>query len=236
MSDTLVMETGLTTGFAVTGLSTFSSNDNEFFENTSTGGYLQAIKIEQKGKRGVIEAGNWSTGKDDSIEDFGEEIDCLVWARRAKAIDISDEENIRESFDSKSELFQEIHAEAQKPGMNGALSGPSYLIQLRSGEFYELFCTNKSSQKESAKLNGYLPAFADGQFVAPKPCTIQSVPAENKAKGYSWYAPKVVRCATPFDVSSFDTEVVLKKIQDFINPPVKAAAEEVEDTTGGRAV
>jgi hypothetical protein len=226
--------TGLAPMAAYAGL-VVSTPDDSFFDSQSSGGYLQAIKIEQKGRRDGVQAGNWSYGKDDNQVDLGESIEVLVWARRAKAIDISDEGNIIESYDSKSEEFQRILTTSKEKGMNGCLAGPSYLVQTRDGSFYEYFCTNASSQKESSKLNAVLPVVTADGMTPPKPIEIQSAFVEDKKKGYTYYVPRVGRCATPFDTSGFNVEATIAKIQEFINPPVKAIPDEAEDATNGRA-
>lgn len=221
-----------TVGAIPLGITTFSAGDDDFFNESESGGYRDQVKIEQKGKRGVIEAGSWSTGKDDNIVDHGDEIDVLVLARRAKAVDMRDSEEIVVNYDPKSEEFQEIHAVAKQPGLNNCMSGPDFLLYHRqSGKFVEFFCVNKSSQRESAKLAAYMPTVKDGETTPPVPCTIKSTFVETSK--YSWYAPTVGRCSTPFtDLPTADAFEAA--INDFLNPKTEEVVE--EDATEGRAV
>lgn len=171
--------------------------------------YLRRIKLYNGGKdvkAKKVEDGHFGIYMSkDEINDLGDSIDLLPICVGVKAVQFSTPP--RESFDPESEEFKEIATKALKKN-SGCQAGPRFLVFERSTrEFYELFCGNKSEQREAATMITYLPVTQEmidgGQTKEtepreyPKPFTLSTRLAEN-AEG-SWFAPKVEECLTPFD-------------------------------------
>lgn len=142
----------------------------------------------------------------DEIHNLGDSIDLLVIWRKAKAIDMSDNENIIVENDVNSAEFKRIVDAADNIKDSGCAYGPSYLVFERStADFYEFFAGNASGRVESSKINTYMPVTADmikaglTKETEPrfsKPMTLKSKFTE---KGrFSWYSPKAEDCLTPF--------------------------------------
>ena len=85
--------------------------------------FLRRIQLYSRGKaidKKLIAGGNFGIPMSaDNITDLGESIDVLIVEVRAKAIDMSDTENLIVSYDSTSAEFQRIEAaaaDATNPG------------------------------------------------------------------------------------------------------------------------
>lgn len=165
--------------------------------------FLQRLQLYSKGKSGpngtIIEGGHYGIPKSgEEIEDLGNSIDVLVIDRKAKAIDMSDTDNIIVSNDTKSDEFKRIVDMADNVKDSGCAYGPTYLVYERSTrQFYEFFCGNKSGRYESSKINTYLPVTAamieagltkESEPRFSKPMTLKS---QYVKKGkWEWFAPK----------------------------------------------
>lgn len=172
--------------------------------------FLQRIQLYSGGtavQKKLIESGNFGIPlSKDEIIDLGDSIDLLVIWRKAKAIDMSDTDNIIVSNDVNSKEFQRIVDMADNTKDSGCAYGPDYLVFERStAAFYEYFAGNASGRVESSKINTYMPVTPDmiknglTKETEPrfsKPMTLKSKFTE---KGrYTWYAPKAEDCLTPF--------------------------------------
>lgn len=167
----------------------------------------------------------------EDIVDLGKNIDVLVLVRKAKAIDMSDTDNIIVSNDTESAEFKRIVDLADNTQDSGCAYGPTYLVYERStGKFYEFFCGNKSARFESSKINTYLPvspAMIEAGLTdekeprGPKPMMLSS---EYVTKGrYSWYVPKASDSLTPFDKTPS-----MEELKDQITKFLKKEDTEVE--------
>lgn len=179
--------------------------------------YLQRMQLYAKGKMGpngsLIDAGHYGVPKSsDMIEDRGTTIDVIVIDRKAKALDMSDLENIIVSHDVKSKEFERIVYQAENVKDSGCAFGPCYLIYERvTKQFYEFFCGNKSGRRESANINLYLPVtkqmIEEGLTTEKKPrfskpLTLGSV--YSKKGNFEWFSPTSEECLTPFDMPEVD--------------------------------
>lgn len=173
--------------------------------------FLPRIQLYTKGKavdKGLISIGHYGVPKGgDQVKDLGKSIDVIPFWRKAKAMDMSDQDNLIISHDPNSEEFKRIVHLADSTQDSGCAYGPSYLVWERStGAFYEFFCGTKSARYESPNINKYLPVtqatIAAGlteetEPRGPNPMTLGTQYLE---KGrFSWYAPKAEDCLTPFD-------------------------------------
>lgn len=209
----------------------------ELDEISNDTGFLARIQLYGKGKavdKKLIPSGHYgSPASKEEIVDLGDSIDVIPFARRAKAIDMSDRENIKVSYDQTSDLFKYIKAQSTVKD-SSCQFGVSYLVFERStGKFYEFFCGTKSAKKESAKINTYLPKFMGGAKDNAVPMQLSAKLCE---KGdWTWFAPKAGDCPTPFTADDLPpVEKIKQQIEDFLSPN-EEAVEVADDGDNGRA-
>ncbi|MCX7428971.1 MAG: hypothetical protein NTW96_25515 [Planctomycetia bacterium] len=192
-------------------------------------GHLQLFIRDEAVSKGLIQAGHYGIPEsDEKVIDLGVSVDVIPLARRPKAIDITDSENVVVSYDMESEEFKRIAAKAFGSGLQ-CQYGPSFLVFERStGRFLEFFCGTKSSRIEANKIFAFLPltqADIDAKAAAgndvsdlkphgPIPVTLKVMAAENR-KG-TWHIPAVAKCSSPFDTLP-DMSVIAEKTADFFN-------------------
>lgn len=178
----------------------------------------------------------------DQIKGLGDSIDLLPILVGVKAVEFKSPPI--ESFDAESAEFKDISTRALKKG-SGCQAGPRFLVFERTTkEFYELFCGNKSEQREAANIITYLPVTqemidADPPQTKetevrtyPKPFTFSSRLAEN-AEG-TWFAPKTEDCLTPFD-GLFTEEQLIAAIALFENTGDGSEEVKTEDAPKRRS-
>lgn len=195
--------------------STQIGNDDDYTRLAKGSDFLGRLQLCTKGgfiDRGLIKPGNYGIPVSaEEIEDLGDSVDIVPFARRPKAIDMSDKEAIVTSYDMNSPTFKAIEEKSQEKE-SGCQFGPSFLVFERTtGRFLEFFCGSKSTRNEAKKLYPFLPlAAADirrmedmGKDVAglephgPLPVTLKSRLVRKAS--YSWHVPVVNKCSTPFD-------------------------------------
>lgn len=227
-------------------LSTQSVEDLKAVDDLSKStGFLPRIQLYYRGKaidKNFIAKGHFGSPRSsEDIFDLGERIDVLVIARKPKAIDMSDTDNIMQSNDPKSKEFQRIVDAADNTKDSGCAYGPTYLVFERStGKFYEFFCGNKSSRIESSKINTYLPVTPamieagvtdEKEPRGPKPMAIK---AQMLEKGnWTWFAPQVSECLTPFDKLP-SAEDLTKEIEKFLKKDEDGVETVTEDEKKGK--
>ena len=201
--------------------------------------FLQRLQLYSKGKSGpsgtIIEGGHFGVPQGDNIEDLGNSIDVLVLARKAKAIDMSDSDNIIVTNDTTSDEFKRIEDMANNVKDSGCAYGPTYLVYERSTrKFYEFFCGNKSGRVESSKINEYLPV-TNAMITAgvtnekeprfAKPMTLKS--SYVKKGKWEWFAPKAEDCLQKIDLPTADA--LRSEMERFLkkeSPEVQTASED----------
>jgi len=217
--------------------------DEGFDEIAQGGDFLARLQLFSKGgaiDKGLIKPGRWGIPEgDDKITDLGDKIDCLVLARRAKALDMSDTDAIVVNYDMKSKEFQRI-ADASMGTDSGCMYGPSFLlIERSSGRFLEFFCGTKSTRSEAKKIYPMLPLTAgdiearklDAQPHGPQPFTMATKYVQRKR--FSWFVPVVTKCSTPFRTIP-DMPKIIKEIERFIDPPADGVEKVDEKEEGGK--
>ncbi len=209
--------------------------------------FLPRIQLYTKGKpidKKLIESGHFGVPKQgDEILDLGTSIDILPLLRKAKAIDMSDADNLIVSNDPNSDEFKRIVHDADNKTDSGCAYGPTYLVFERTtGCFYEFFCGNKSARYESPKINRYLPVTPEMVAAGPpvtdekeprfaKPLTLRAVYIE---KGrWSWHAPKAEDCLTPFD-RGFDEAKLAEAVELFLKKDVPEVETAPSRSSGRR--
>jgi hypothetical protein len=217
-------------------------DDEEFGELAKGGDFLGRLQLYSKGKaidKGLVKPGTWGIPEsDEDIVDLGDSIDCLVLARRPKALDMSDKEAIVVNYDMKSDEFQRI-ADAAGGTDSGCMFGPSFLVVERStGRMLEYFCGTKSTRSEAKKIYAFLPLTEqqiadrglDCEPHGPLPFTMGCRLVE---KGrFSWHVPVVKKCSTPFTKMP-TMAAAAKEIERFLNPP-EEGVEKVQEKEGSK--
>lgn len=223
--------------------STQIGSDTDFDAIAKSSDFLPRLQLYTKGKavnKKLVQPGNYGIPvTDDEVNDLGDEIDLLPLARRPKAIDLKDPENIVAVFDVNDPEFKRIQAQSAEKE-SGCMYGPSFLVYERStGQFLEFFCGTKSARTEAKRIFPYLPLtqeridrdpnLADQQPHDAMPVTMKSRLVE---KGqWSWHVPVAVKCSTPFTKIP-PTAVIVEQIVKFLDVKREGAAVVQEPTTG----
>lgn len=184
--------------------------------------FLPRIQLISKGKyvdTGKISPGRWGVPQPggEDITDLGDKIDVIPLDARAKALDVSDKENIISVYDTTDPEYQRIK---NAPKNSGCLYGPSFLVVERStGKLYELFFSNKSGRNEAGKMKPFL--------VNRTPCTLSI--RYKKGPDYGWHVPVISKCSEPFSPDNVPSmEVINAELEKFRNPE-KGGDEKVSE-------
>jgi len=220
--------TNLVTSDYDANLPAVSMGSDEGFDVLAKGAdFLARLQLFSKGNavgRGLIAPGNWGVPEgDDKITCMGKSVDCIPFARRPKAIDLSDTEAITTNYDMESDEFQRIADESLKKD-SGCMYGPSFLVYERStNRFLEFFCGTKSTRAEAKKVYPFLSLtvkdierrnLIDVEPHGPLPFTMQIKFIEKKR--FSWHVPVIIPCSTP--INGPPLKKVLFEMERFLNP------------------
>lgn len=219
--------------------STQIGTDQDFAAIAKSSDFLPRLQLYTKGKavnRKLVGPGNYGVPiSEDEVMDLGDVIDILPLAKRPKAIDMSDTENIISVYDVHDPEFDRISQMAEQKESH-CMFGPSFLVFERStGQFLEFFCGTKSARAEARKIYPYCPltqgdidaAARAGNDVSglvphgPIPVTLKSKLVERGS--YSWHVPVALKCSTPFTKLP-PTEVICKEIAKFLAVKKEGAA------------
>ena len=139
----------------------------------------------------------------------------MVWRPRAVEIDGDD---VLSVFDVKEAEFKRIQEIAARPGLNGCMCGPEYLIWLAKQQRWATFLMgSKSAKREAPNMNKRLLNGA----------TLKSKFIETKK--YSWWAPIIVPLTAAVELP--DEAEMAEVIAKFNNPPAQEK-ERAEEATG----
>jgi hypothetical protein len=181
---------------------------------------LPRLMLYTKGKpidRKLIGPGHYGIPESaDEITELGPSIDLLVLARRPKAVDMSDSDEIITSFDPDSAKFTRIAARSLEKESN-CMYGPSFLVIERNNLHrpLEFFCGTKSSRAEAKKIYTFLALSAqqiearglkDEKPHGPLAMTLTARLVEEGK--YSWHVPVANECTTPFTELLADTKII----------------------------
>lgn len=191
-------------------------DDEDFSLSTKSGDWLPRLQLmtsnSEPCKGGKFPINHYAVVEGQNFADLGETVDILVIAWRPKAIEIGDE--IITIHDPKHDEFKRIQAKSEEPN-SGCMYGPEYLVWIpQSKQFVTYFMGSKSARRESPALRALLHNAA----------TLKS--HEVKTSKYTWYAPTVTQCSTPFDLP--EAEEIKKQVEKFNNPP-ETQVERVEE-------
>lgn len=217
-------------------------SDDGFADLAKGADFLGRLQLFSKGSainRGKVTPGTWGIPDGEEVVVLGKTVDCIPYARRPKAIDLSDTEAIVTNYEMESDEFKRIAAESMQQD-SGCMYGPSFLIYERStGRFLEWFCGTKSTRSEAKKIYPFL-ILRDEDIVerglegveahGPLPFTMENRLVEKKR--YSWHVPVVIRCSTPFTREP-TVEKIVFEMKRFLNP-TDAGVEKVDEKDSGR--
>lgn len=216
--------------------STQIGSDEDYAALGKSTQYLSRLQLYTKGgaiDKGLIKPGHYGIpGSGDEIVDLGDSIDILALARRPKALDMSDREQLITSYDLNSDEFKRIQAKSAEKE-SGCMYGTSFLVFERSSaRFLEFFCGSKSLRNASKDIFPKMQltqadiearGLQNVEPHGPIPFTLKSKLVQNK---FSWHVPVVLDCSVPIKIlvsqADFDAE-----IKRFLNPK----AEETEVVT-----
>ena len=230
--------------------STQIGRDDQFADFAKSADCVGRLQLFTKGKavdKKLIGPGNYGIPESDGdVIDLGDTIDILPFARRPKAIDVTNCEAIIVSYDPDTAEFKRMAATAMEKESH-CMYGPSFLVYERSRNlFLEFFCGNKASRIEAKNLYPYLPLSQtdiDARKVwgndvsdlvphGPLPATLKSRLVEKGT--YSWHVPVVVKCVEPFEkLPSMD--LIVKEIMAFLTVKDNGVARVAPVPTGRAA-
>ena len=217
-------------------------DDSDFAQPTSGQG-LKQLRFVSKGlsaKKGFIPPGHYTmtepgAAKDEAI-DLGKAVQVVPLARRMKAIDYSDRENVLVSFDAKSDLYQTIKDKSDDID-NDCLEGVSFLVVEEStGDVMEFYVIGGPTVR--AVVNQIYPylqltqdqidrrGLKDVKPHGPLPLTLASRKRVN-SKG-EWHVPKVEHSSASF-TNAPSLDVVTNAVQSFVNEKGRSGPKVVEN-------
>lgn len=212
-------------------VSTQVASDDDF-NDMSASGFLRRIDLKSKGVLidiGKVKPGHYCVVKSsDDADDLGDSIDVLPLARRPKAIDMSDKEQIVVTYDRQSALFKDIEKRSTQKDSNCQYGASFLVVERGTGQLYELFLGSSSNRREVGTVSNFLPlteedierrSLTDVEAHGPLPLTLKSKRVENKAKGWSWFVIVPKPCSNQFTKKQIPEHDVLKsEIEKFLNP------------------
>ena len=220
---------------------TQSGTDEQFDTLAQGADYLASMKLyganSKECKTGKIPIGHYGIREDaETVIDLGDTIDVLPLARRPKALDWSDRNNVIAVHDMERPEFKRIAEESQENESECAV-GPSFLLYERStGRLLEFFCGSKSAQRAAKQLYAYLPLSAEDverrgleevEPRGPQPATLKVKFIERK---FSWHAPTVHKCSTPFTSLPAAAEI-RAEVEKFVNCPAVTSSGDSEEAS-----
>lgn len=214
-------------------------DDSQFEEMAKRGNFLSRLVLYSK--QGEVLDGKIGPGQygiptsKESLTVIGNKVDLIPLARRVKAIDMSDRNNIVESYDPSSDVFNDIKDRSSVKD-SGCMYGISFLcIERTTGKFVEWYCGSKTTRAVAGQIYPYLPvgaAEAAQRGIEPRNPTPFTMGVELiESKGYKWHGPTVKGCSTPFN-NVPSPEATISEIQKFLNPKTattSVAADGAED-------
>lgn len=220
--------------------STQIGSDTDFDAIAKSSDFLPRLQLFTKGKavnRKLVGPGNYGIPvSDDEVTDLGDVIDIIPLARRPKAIDLKDTENISAVYDMKNPEFKRIQTQSAVQE-SGCMYGPSFLVYERStGQFLEFFCGTKSMRTEARRIYPYLsltpamieanPDLVDQTPHGSLPVTLKSRLIERNT--YSWHVPVAIKCSVPFTKLP-KAEEIAEQISKFLDVKKEGASVVPED-------
>lgn len=197
-------------------------SDETFDAAASGSSFLPRLQLmtsnSEKCKTGEFPTNHYALVSDQKHDDLGKNVDVLLLVWRPKALDTGGDVVIS-VYDVDSEEFARIQDRSLNVQNSNCMFGPEFLVWIPSiQKFATFFCGTKSSRREAGNIKALLK----------KPATLTSQKCSNKS--FTWFAPQVSACSTPFDLPQQDKLVAA--VEQFNNPPepeVETVQEEGEE-------
>lgn len=138
------------------------------------------------------------------IVDVGKNFVGLIYGWRPKAVDLNGDKPMS-FYNPADESFQRVKLEADKPGLNGFMCGPEFLIWIAGQGFVTFLMASTSAKNEAEAVHALIgkAALFDGKLI------------ENKS--YKWFCPFAIESTQVPDLPPQDE---YQRIQEqFSNPP-----------------
>lgn len=140
--------------------------------------FARSLRLAVKGQlvdEDGVQPGAYAIKDSDDVEVLGKEVDVIPLTYIDKAVDRSGED-VEMAFGKGNAAYQDIAKRCDDGGFDsGCMYGPVFLVFERTtGEFLEIFCNNKSMQREAKVLFNALPvtkAQAEKHGIDAKPPT-----------------------------------------------------------------
>lgn len=197
------------------------SSEEDLLAVAGASGFLPRLQLfgssSDAVKEAKIQVAHWGVVRaKDQLEDMGKEVDILVIAGRAKALDISGEKAVT-SYDRLSEAFKDIATRSAKQNSK-CMFGPEFLVWVPAAKTYAtLFLCSPTARRETRPLHARLGKAAT--------CKAQLI----EGKSFKWHGPVFVPCTTPFDIPPVDE--ITTEAKKFLSPDDKGP--ELATTEGG---
>lgn len=187
----------------------------------SSGDYLDRMQLMTSAsdcvKEGKFPANHYALIRDNNMTDVGEEVYVAVLAMRPTAKAIG--EQVIQSFDPESELFQDLVSKAEE-FPTGYIYGPEFLLWVDgANKFCTFMCGSKTARRAAPALAAQLG----------KTATLSSQLI--KGSKHKWVGPQFFECSTVFEIPS--EEEIEKQRQKFLNES-DSKVEAVEEADTGR--
>ena len=156
----------------------------------------------------------------DKIKEIGKEFTALVYGWRPKAVDISGDKPIS-FYNPQTDSFKRVKAEADKPGLNGFMCGPEFLLYIAGTGFVTFLMSSTTARNEAeavAALQGKAALFSGKEI---------------SNKKFTWWGPFAIESTVTIDLP--DQAEYDRISQQFANPPeseVELAPEEANAQAG----
>lgn len=198
-------------------------SDDEWNAAASSSTFLPRIQLltsnSEKCKTGEFPTNHYALIQDQKHDDLGNNVDVLLVTWRPKALEVGDA--VISVFDPNDAEFQRIQDRSMNEKDSGCMFGPEFLVWVPSVKrFATFFMGTKSARREAGNVKARLKQAA----------TFGSQKIETKK--YTWFAPQVSACSTPFDMPPRDE--LMSAVEQFNNPP-KNDVEGVKDDEEARA-
>ena len=201
------------------------AGDDMFDAIKTSGKYLPRLQLMTSNsgqcKAGEFPINHYARVADSDYRDLGTSVDVFIGPWRPMALWDTPDGNMLISYNPMivdgrpTGVFAEIQAEADKPGMTGAMYGPQFLLWVPScQEFMTFFMASKTARRASTQVKALMG----------HPGTLGSKKIESKE--HVWFGPTCVACSTPFEMPAAEE---LKRQVDGFNSPEEPAVEPVAE-------
>jgi hypothetical protein len=205
---------------------------DEAFNSLSSGKFIRRLELKSKGAlidKGIVGPGHYCVAKSsEEADDLGNSIDIMPLARRPKAIDMSDSEQIIVTFDFDSPVFKDIEKRSAQQNSHCQFGASFLVVERSTGQLYELFLGSASNRRVVGDISDFLPLTAQDienrglkgeKPRGPLALTLKSKLVEKKEKKWSWFVMVPVPCANPFTKDQVPAGDLIKaEIAKFLNP------------------